>query len=108
MRPFLVGLAAFALLAAPATAQTQPVDTTPTITADGTGTATLVPDVADFSAGVERVAPTSRGARNAANRRLAAVLAALKAGGVADPDIRTTGLTIARERVRIKKRSRVR
>ena len=35
MRPFLVGLAAFALLAAPAAAQTQPVDTTPTLTADG-------------------------------------------------------------------------
>ena len=59
MRPFLVGLAAFALLAAPAAAQTQPVDTTPTIAADGSGTATLTPDVADFAAGVERIAPTS-------------------------------------------------
>jgi uncharacterized protein YggE len=106
MRPFLVGLAAFALLAAPAAAQTQPVDTTPTITADGTGTATLVPDVADFSVGVSRRAPTSRGARDAANRRLAAVLAAVKAGGVTDPDIRTVGLTIARERVGKRKRVR--
>ena len=69
MRPFLVGLAAFALLAAPAAAQTQPVDTTPTLTADGSGTATLTPDVADFAAGVARIAPTSRGARNAAMRR---------------------------------------
>jgi uncharacterized protein YggE len=99
MRPFLVGLAAFALLAAPAAAQTSPVDTTPTITADGTGTATLTPDVADFSAGVSRRAPTSRAARNAANRRLAAVLAAVKAGGVAEADIRTVGLTIVRQRV---------
>ena len=41
----------FALLAAPAAAQT-PVDTTPTIAADGLGTATLTPDVADFAAGV--------------------------------------------------------
>ena len=100
MRSFLIGLAAFALLAAPAAAQTQPVDTTPTITADGSGTATLTPDVADFFAGVARIAPTSRGARNAANRRMAAVLKAVKAAGVADADIRTVGLTIQRERVR--------
>jgi uncharacterized protein YggE len=108
MRPFLVGLAAFALLAAPAAAQTQPVDTTPTITADGTGTATLTPDVADFFTGVSRIAPTSRGARNAANRRMAAVLKAVKAAGVADADIRTVGLTIQRERVGKRRRVRYR
>ena len=104
MRPLLV-LALFALLAAPAAAQTQPVDTTPTIAADGLGTATLTPDVADVSAGVDRAAPTSRGARNAANRRLAAVRKAIKAAGVADADVRTVGLTIQRERV---KKNRVR
>jgi uncharacterized protein len=108
MRTFLIGLAAFALLAAPAAAQTQPVDTTPTITADGSGTATLTPDVADFFAGVARVAPTSRGARTAANRRMAAVLKAVKAAGVADADIRTVGLTIQRERVGKRKRVRYR
>jgi uncharacterized protein len=108
MRFFLVGLAAFALLAAPAAAQTQPVDTTPTITADGTGTATLTPDVADFTAGVERAAPTSRAARTAANRRMAAILKAVKAGGVAGADIRTVGLTIQRERAGKRKRVRYR
>jgi uncharacterized protein YggE len=107
MRPFLV-LALFALLAAPAAAQTPPVDTTPTIAADGLGTATLTPDVADVSAGVDRVAPTSSGARNAANRRLAAVRKAIKAAGVADADIRTVGLTIQRERVGKKHRVRYR
>src|SRR3954447_7610342 len=108
MRPFLVGLALFAALAAPAAAQTQPVDTTPLISADGVGTATLTPDVADFAAGVARAAPTSRGARNAANRRLAAVLKAVKNGGGADADIRTVGLTIQRERVGKRKRVRYR
>jgi uncharacterized protein YggE len=108
MRPFLVGFALFAALAAPAAAQTQPVDTTPLISADGIGTATLTPDVADFAAGVSRVAPTSRGARNSANTRMAAILKAVKAGGVADADVRTVGLTIDRERVRVKKRTRVR
>jgi uncharacterized protein YggE len=104
MRPLLV-LTLFALLAAPAAAQTTPVDTTPTIAADGVGTATLTPDVADFGAGVERIAPTSHRARNAANRRMAAVLKAVKGAGVADADIRTVGLTIRRERL---KKQRVR
>lgn len=104
MRPLLAVLL-FAFLAAPAAAQTT-VDTTPTIAADGLGTATLTPDIADFTAGVERVAPTSSGARKAANRRMAAVFRALKAGGIADADIRTVGLSVSRERV--KKRIRYR
>jgi len=95
----VLALAALLVLSAPAAAQT-PVDTTPTVTADGLGTATLTPDIADFAAGVARVAPTSRAARNAANRRMAAVLRAVRAAGVADADIRTVGLSISRERVR--------
>src|SRR3954464_1249191 len=96
MRIALATLAAALLLAAPAAAQT---DTTPTIAADGNGTATLVPDLADFSAGVLRRAPTSAAARRAANVRIAAILKAVKARGVADADIQTTGLSIAREHV---------
>jgi uncharacterized protein YggE len=98
MRIALATLALSALFAAPAAAQT--VDTTPTIAADGVGTATLTPDLATFGAGVERVARTSSAARNAANRRMAAVLRAVRAGGVAANDIRTAGLSIRRERVR--------
>lgn len=101
----LLALAFFVLLAAPAAAQT-PVDTTPTIAADGIGTATLVPDIADFTAGVERIAPTSSGARKAANRRMAAVFRVLKAGGIPDADIRTVGLSVRRERVKKKIRYR--
>ena len=96
MRIALATLAAALLLAAPAAAQT---DTTPTIAADGLGTATLVPDLADFSAGVLRRAPTSAAARRSANPRLAAIVMADEARGVADADIQTTGLQIARERV---------
>jgi uncharacterized protein YggE len=96
MRIALATLAAALLLAAPAAAQT---DTTPTIAADGNGTATLVPDLADFSAGVVRRAPTSAAARRSANSRIAAIVNAVKARGVADADIQTTGLRIARERV---------
>jgi uncharacterized protein YggE len=98
MRTALATLALSALFAAPAAAQT--VDTTPTIAADGIGTATLTPDLATFGAGVERVARTSGAARNAANRRMAAVLRAVRAGGVAANDVRTAGLSVRRERVR--------
>jgi uncharacterized protein YggE len=106
MRIALAAVAATLLLAAPAAAQT--TDTTPTIAADGLGTATLVPDIADFQAGVLRRAPTSAGARRSANARIAAIVKAVKARGVADADIQTTGLAIARERVGRKGHRRVR
>jgi uncharacterized protein YggE len=105
MRTLLAVLAASLLFAAPAAAQT---DTTPTIAADGLGTATLVPDIADFSAGVLRRAPTSGAARRSANARIAAILKAVKARGVADADIQTSGLRIARERVGRRGHRRVR
>jgi uncharacterized protein len=105
MRIALATLAAALLLAAPAAAQT---DTTPTIAADGLGTATLVPDLADFSAGVLRRAPTSAAARRAAHSRIAAILKVVRARGVADADIQTTGLRISRERVGRRGHRRVR
>ena len=97
MRLIFAALAAMLLLAAPAAAQT--TDTTPTIAVDGNGTATLVPDIADFQAGVLRHAPTSAAARRAANARIAAILKAVKAHGVADADIQTSGLSLERGRV---------
>ncbi len=99
MRAIVLAVLALAVLAAPAAAQT-PADTTPTVTTDGLGTIALVPDIADFEVGVLRVAPTSGGARNAANRRIAAILRALRAGGVAAADIQTSGLSLTRERLR--------
>jgi uncharacterized protein YggE len=95
-----LALAAMAVAAAPAAAQT--VDTTPLISADGTGTATLAPDQADFQVGVLRLAATSHAARDAANRRVAAVVKALGAGGIAPADIQTVGLSVRRERVAAK------
>ena len=54
----------------------------------------------------KRIAPTSSGARKAANRRMAAVFRVLKAGGIANADIRTVGLSVRRERVKKKVRYR--
>src|SRR3954451_10678784 len=97
MRTFLAVLAATLLLSTPAAAQT--TDITPTIAVDGNGTVTLVPDIADFQAGVLRRAPTSARARRSANARIGAILKALKARGVADADIQTSGLSLDRRRV---------
>ena len=99
----LMAVAALLVTAAPAAAQST-TDTTPTIAANGTGTATLTPDLADFDLGVRNTAPTSRAARNATNTTVATVTNALKAGGVAAADIRTVGLSVARERVHRKHR----
>jgi uncharacterized protein len=105
MRTALAALAATLLLAAPAAAQT---DTTPLIAADGHGTATLTPDLADFSAAVIRRASTSTAARRSANARIASILRAVKARGVADADVQTTGLRVSRERVGRRGHRRVR
>src|SRR4051812_38435226 len=106
MRPMLAAsVCAALLLAAPAAAlgQTQP-DTTPTVAADGIGTATLTPDIADFVVGVRRTDRTSAGARGATNRTVAAVVRVANAAGVAADDIRTVGLTVSRTRVKRKHR----
>src|SRR5690242_14810194 len=74
MRPMLaVAAGAALLLAAPAAAPAQtPADTTPTVAADGAGTATLTPDIADFGVAVRETARSSASARGAANRVVAA------------------------------------
>src|SRR5690242_3727402 len=94
----LAGLAVLAL-AAPAAAQTAP-DTTPTIAADGVGTATLTPDIASFAAIVGETASTSSAARSSANRVTNAIRGAATAAGVAATDVRTLGVSVRRERIK--------
>jgi uncharacterized protein YggE len=104
MRPTLVVAACAAvLLAAPAVAAAQtPADTTPTVAADGIGTATLTPDIADFAVSIRETGKTSAAARAAANKVTAAVLRLAIAAGVAADDQRTIGLSISRSRVKPK------
>ena len=47
MRPIVLAAVVLALFVSPAAAQT--ADTTPLVSADGIGIATLTPDIADFS-----------------------------------------------------------
>ncbi|RPI53513.1 MAG: DUF541 domain-containing protein, partial [Chloroflexi bacterium] len=99
-----VGLAAIWLwgeAAAPAAAQTEEEPTfspSQTITVVGIGTAGVAPDIARVTIGVEILAPTVAEAVEQNETTMAAVLAALRAAGIADRDIQTTNYSITLER----------
>lgn len=65
-----------------------------TVTVVGQGTARATPDEAVLSLGVEVAKPTADAATAAAAQAADAMLAALRAQGVADQDITTTGLNL--------------
>ncbi len=65
-----------------------------TISVAGTGTVTLVPDVADLHVGVVIQRPKVKDARAAAAAAMQGVVKALRAAGVAERDIRTTTLSL--------------
>ena len=60
----------------------------------GTGTVTIVPDVADLHVGVVIQRATVKEARAAAATAMDGVVKALRAAGVAEADIRTTTLSL--------------
>ena len=100
MRTLMVGtmvLVMAALGAAPAAAQQADPQT---LAAAGIGRAFLVPDQAEIFLGVDRVRPTSRRARAVVNRRIAAIRRAVLRTGVEPRSIRTSGISITRDRVR--------
>jgi hypothetical protein len=93
------GLALVALgpgLAAAQTTETGAPDRT--ITVVGRGEVKVKPDVATTNLGVEVTAPTVSEAMDEAEERMNAVLAALKAAGIADKDIQTSNFSVNFER----------
>jgi uncharacterized protein YggE len=93
MKTFLLTL----LLAAPVLAQTtapRDVAMPETISVTGNGRTNLTPDRFTFSVGVQTVAPTVDEAVNENNRRVAAVVAALKKAGATDNNIQTSNFSI--------------
>jgi uncharacterized protein len=93
-------LLATLLLAGAAMAQTAPV-ATPMISSDGTmlsvsaqAEARQVPDVATLSTGVVRQASDANAAMRANATQMDKVMAAIKAAGIADRDIRTSGISL--------------
>jgi uncharacterized protein len=75
----------------------------PTIAAVGVGRVLVRPDQAEVFVSARRVAPTSRGARRLANRRVDAIRRAALANGVAAADIRTVGVSVSRHRRRARR-----
>jgi len=71
---------------------TAPADT---ITVTGDGTASAVPDVAKINYFVSEAAKSVAGAQAAATTKSNAALAALKADGIADADVKTTAYNVA-------------
>lgn len=98
--PMMVSSLALAAAAESPAAAQEPQPEPRTLTATGAGRVLLVPDEAELFLAVERARPTSRRARSAANRRVAAIRRTLRARGVRPADIRTAGVSVTRERVR--------
>ena len=65
-----------------------------TISVTGTGRANVTPDRVTFTVGVQTVAATVDQAVNENNRKVAAVIAALKAAGASDQQIQTSNFSI--------------
>ena len=65
-----------------------------TITVVGTGKASGTPDVAHVTVGVEALGPSLQAVVDDNKTKMAALLAALKAQGIADKDIRTTNYNV--------------
>ena len=65
-----------------------------TITVSATGAVTLIPDVARVSVGVTVTKPTVKAARNAAGAAMNAIIDGLKALGIDEKDIKTTGIDL--------------
>jgi len=65
-----------------------------TITVVGTGKASGAPDVAHFTVGVEALGPSLQEVVDDNKTKMAALLAALKAQGIAEKDIRTTNYNV--------------
>jgi uncharacterized protein YggE len=86
-----LAVAASALLAAPALAQT---DVPPAITVSGEATVSVAPDQAQVEAGVTSDAKTAREASEANNTAMGKLLLALKAAGIDAKDIQTSRLSL--------------
>lgn len=95
----LVGGLALAVVLGPALAprSARAVDDTApdrTISVGGTGTVTLVPDIADLHVGVVVQRSKVKDARSAAATAMQGVIKALRAAGIAERDIQTTTLSL--------------
>ena len=92
---FIVAVAALSVRPGPAAGA--PATDTPaahTITVSGSGTITVVPDVARIYLGVTVTKPTVKAARQAGAQAMTDIIAAVKSLGIAEADIQTTNVSL--------------
>ena len=111
MRPTLAATAILLLAAARAAHAQTPAPPAPrepamdqTVSVTGVGKVTLTPDRVTFSAGVQTTAPSLGAATSENGQRMAAVIAALKAAGATDKELRTSGLNIYPQQAQLENR----
>jgi hypothetical protein len=92
------GVLVLAQIPAQATAQTTAPAGSRTLTVVGEGTVKIKPDLAQVNVGVEVVKPELQEANSEASRIMDEIMAGLKAQGVADNDMQTSGYNIWLER----------
>ena len=95
-QPLATLLAAFAMTAAPATAlaQAAPASDGILLSVSSRAEARKAPDIATFSAGVVTQAADGNAALRQNAEQMNRVLAAIKAAGVADKDVQTSGISL--------------
>ena len=81
--------------AAPSAAASPAGTTEHSISVHGTGRITIKPDTATFSVGIDAQANKAKAAMDQASARMTAIIAALKAGGVADADRQTSQISLS-------------
>lgn len=90
-----IGLAILAAISLTTTASAQSPERIPSMSVNGEGVVTAAPDLAIVSIGVVSSGATAREALDANNTDMQAVIDAIRAAGVADPDIGTSGFNIS-------------
>jgi uncharacterized protein YggE len=100
MRVRIAAVAA-ALLLLPAPAALADTASPPTLTVDGSGSVMVRPDLASVSLSVSRSATRSADALSAANRRVRAIVAAVRAVGVPAAGIQTDSIGVSRTTARV-------
>ena len=83
------------VLAAAVPASPASAATSRTITVNGTGIVTTVPDEAQFTFGVSTTAPSAKAALGANAARMNRLIAALKSAGIAPADIQTAEISLS-------------
>ncbi len=104
MRAALLALATAVVIAAPAAAQE--ADTPPGITTSAEAAVSAPQDIASFTFGVSALRTRPAAAQSVASRRMARIVRAVRAQGVAAEDIVTLAISITRERRRLRPKGR--